>query len=179
MPPDARLGRKLVVAGELHATGGARNGGEPARHDRDVVRPLTLEGAELRSGVRVERPVTVEVVGLDVREDGDPRSQRVDVLELERRQLADDPRLVGDFAGQRGERSADVPRHLHVPSRRFEDRAQQRRRRRLPVRPGDADQRVRQEACAELDLRDHGNAACARGRHRLRRGRHAGTLDDE
>ena len=52
---------------------------------------LALERAELCGRVGVERAVPVEVVGLEVRQHGDARPQRVDVLELERGELAHDP----------------------------------------------------------------------------------------
>ena len=64
-----------------------------------------------------------------------------------------------------------------TPPRR--DRAQQRGGGRLPVRPCDAEDRVGEEARAELDLRDHHDPARP-GRHDGRRlVRHARALDDE
>ena len=54
-----------------------------------------LEDAELRVDVPLERAVAVEVVGLEVEQDGDARAERLDVLELERRELADDPARPG------------------------------------------------------------------------------------
>ena len=63
---------------------------------------------------------------------------------------------------------------------RLEDRAEQRGRRRLPVRAGDAEERIREQPRAELDLRDDRDAR-ARGRPTIGSalGRHAGALDDE
>ncbi len=85
-------------------------------------------------------------------------AQRLDVLELEGGELAHDPRAVVDGADERRQRPADVPRDLDGHAAGLEDRAEQRGRRRLPVRPRDAEQRVRQEAGAELDLGDHRDA---------------------
>ena len=52
----------------------------------------------------------VDVVGLDVEEDGDARPKLVDVLELEAGQLADHPVVRREESVERGERPADVPR---------------------------------------------------------------------
>ena len=102
---------------------------------------LALEGPELRGGVRLERPVPVEVVRLEVRQHRDPRPERLDVLELEattarrrstRRRL-DARRRATSAAGR-------CCRRPRPPAPPLEHRAEQRRRRRLPVRPRDADQ---------------------------------------
>ena len=93
---DARLGRQRVVGRELHATRGAGHRPEAARHHRDIVLPLALEHRQLDRRVGVERPVPVEVVGLEVREHGHPRRERRDVLQLERGELADDPGVGRD-----------------------------------------------------------------------------------
>ena len=60
----------------------------PARHDR---RARALEDAQLRGAVGVERAVAVEVVRLEVEQHGDVAGELVHVLELEARELADDP----------------------------------------------------------------------------------------
>ena len=156
---DPRLGRQRVVGGELHPARGARHGAEAARDDGHVARALTRERPELRRGVRVERAVPIDVVRLEVRQHHDARPQRVDVLQLERRELADDPDAVVDRADEAAQRPPDVARHLDGPRGRLEDRAEERRRRRLPVRPRHPDDRVGEEPRAELDLRDHGHVA--------------------
>ena len=91
---DPGLGGKGIVRSELDATALPGNGPEPARHDRDVVGPLALEDPQLRRRVRVEAPVPVDVVGLEVRQHRDPGRERDDVFQLERGQLADDPGVV-------------------------------------------------------------------------------------
>ena len=70
-PGDARLGGERVVGGELDTPRRARHVAEPARHDGDVVAGLPLEDPELRVRVALERAVAVEVVGLEVQQDGD------------------------------------------------------------------------------------------------------------
>ena len=174
-PGDQRLGGERVVSCEHDPPGGARDRAEPAWYDGHVVVGLMCEHAQLRGRVRVERAMPVDVVGLQVEQHRDARSQCLHVLELERRQLADDPGVGLDGADERGERMTDVARHRSRPARCVEDRAEQRGRRRLSVRSGDADQRVGQQPGAELDLRDDADAArLARrlpvARHRGRRG---------
>ena len=90
---DARLGGQRVVGGELDAVEP-----EPARHD---LRARALEDAELRVAVRLEGAVPVEVVGLEVEEHGDVAGERVHVLELEARELADDGRARLDLHARR------------------------------------------------------------------------------
>ena len=70
-------------------------------------------------------------------------SQRelVDVLELERRELADDPVVLA--ARRRDSGVPTLPATATVPSGRAEDRAEQLARRRLAVRARDADERAR------------------------------------
>ncbi len=89
---DERLGGKLVVDARS-STRRAAPGTEPNPRGTTAVSsaPCALEDAELRVRVRLERAVPVEVVGLEVEQDGDARTQRLDVLELERRELAHDP----------------------------------------------------------------------------------------
>ena len=150
---DPRLGRERVVVGELDAVA-PRPGtaAEAARHDGDVVGPLPLEGPELGSRVGLERPVPVEVVGLEVRQHRDARAERLDVLELERGELAHDPRVRRRRPDEGRQRPPDVARDLRRDAGGVENRAEQRRGRRLPVRPRHADERVREQSHAELDL---------------------------
>ena len=123
-PGDARLGRERIVGRELDARPVPGYGAEPARHDRGVRGRLSLEDPELELRVVLERAVPVEVVGLEVEENGNARLQRVNVLQLERRELADDPRVRRRGADERRERAADVSGHLDIPA------AQRGRRRR-------------------------------------------------
>ena len=80
---DQRLGRERVVPAELDPPRRARHRPEAARDDRGVVGPLVLEQAQLRVAVGLEGAVPVEVVGLEVQQDGHRRPELVDVLELE------------------------------------------------------------------------------------------------
>ena len=118
----ARDARARRAAGRRRANSTRRaapgTGAEAARHHRDVVRPLVLEDPQLRVAVGLEAAVAVEVVGLEVEQHGDARTERLDVLELERRELADDPggRVAG--ADEADERSADVAGDLGLDARR-------------------------------------------------------------
>ena len=80
---EQRLGGQGVVRGELRA-----GQAEPARDD-PVHRPL--EDAQLGGAVVLEGSVTVEMIRGEVEQHGDLERELVDVLELERRELADDP----------------------------------------------------------------------------------------
>ena len=80
---DQRLGRQLVVGRELDPVEP-----EPAGDDGDGG---TLEDAQLRVAVGLEAAVAVDVIGLEVEQHGDVAGELVDVLELERRDLAHDP----------------------------------------------------------------------------------------
>ena len=133
----------------------------------------SLEDAELGRAVGVEGAVPVEVVGLEVEKDGDVAGERVDVLELEARELAHDPRILGGSLGGLGERPPDVAGDLDGTAGGTEDRAEQLGRRRLPIRAGDADEArpARQQSIAELDLAPDRDSARVRGcdERRLRR----------
>src|SRR5207248_1083699 len=78
---DERLGRQVVVGGELDPL-------EPGAARYHLL-ARTLEDAQLRRPVGLERAVPVEVVRLEIEQDRDVAGELVDVLELERRQLAD------------------------------------------------------------------------------------------
>ena len=73
----ARLCRQRVVRGEVLRTD---------------LRLRALEDAQLRVAIGLERPMPVEMVGLEVEQDCDVARERHDVLELEARELAHDPR---------------------------------------------------------------------------------------
>ena len=124
---------------------------------------LVLEDAQLRVAVGVERAVAVDVVRLEVEQHGDARPQRLDVLELERRELAHDPgvrRGTRRRATSADGRCCRPPRPGRPAASKIG--AEQRRRRRLPVRAGDAEDRVGEQPRAELDLGDHADRPRAR-----------------
>jgi hypothetical protein len=117
------------------------------------------------------------MVGLEVEEHGNVARELVHVLELEGRQLADDP--VG--ALDRRERDADVAGDRDVTAGRGEDRAEKRRRRRLAVRAGDADELrpARSEPVVpELDLGPDRYPALARRDDERPVAGNAGCLDE-
>ena len=105
----------------------------PRGHD---LHARALEDPQLGVAVGLERAVAIEVVRLEVEQHRDVAGELVHVLELEGRELADDP--VG--GPNRRERRADVPGDRDVAAGRAEDRAEQLGRRRLAVRPGHADE---------------------------------------
>jgi hypothetical protein len=108
------------------------------------------------------RAVAVEMIGLEVEEDADHGIEGFDVLELKRRELTDDPRGGVDCADERRQRAAHVARDLDRAIGRAKDLAEQLAGRRLAVRPGYAEDGVREELRAQLDLAPDGNTAPAR-----------------
>ena len=100
--------------------------------------------------------MAVEVVGRDVRvdRDGRPARQR---RQLQLRQLDDDAVVRRQLRQPLDERDPDVAaEHHRMRGIRGEDRGDQRRRRRLALRAGDADRRRRAEAEEQVGLRDEG-----------------------
>ena len=79
---------------------------------------------------------------------------------------------AGDVADELAERGADVPGGAGA-----EHRAEQLGRRRLAVRAGDADDRVREQSRRQLDLAPDGDPALARRHDERRLARHARALD--
>ena len=121
----------------------------------------------------------VEMIGLEVEQDGDARAETVDVLELKARQLADDPRIRGERAVEARQRSAYVPGHRDRFAGCPEHRAEQLARGRLSVRAGDADEGVGEQAETELDFAPDRNAARARSLRQRRVSRHTRALDQQ
>ena len=80
---DQRLGGQGIVGGKLDPV--------HPQVSRDDLCARPFEDTELRGAVRVEGAVPVEVVGLEIEEDRNVAGERVDILELEARELADDP----------------------------------------------------------------------------------------
>ena len=131
---DQRLCRQRIVRGELDPRQAGTSG-----DDRGV---RALEDAQLRGAVRIEGGVAVKVVGLEVEEDGDVARELMDVLELEARELADDPGPGLDRGRDADERPADVACDLDGATGGAEDRAEQLGRRRLAVGAGHAEERI-------------------------------------
>ena len=122
--------------------------------------------------------MAIEVVGLEVEEHRDPRAEVDDVLELEARQLADDPGARVEPV-QRGERTADVAGDLDRPTGGTEDGAEELDRGGLPVRAGDSEDRRVEQSIAELDLAPDCDAAPPRGGDERRLTGHPRALDHE
>ena len=138
-----------------------------------------LEHPQLCVGVRLEGPVAVEVIGLEVEEHADARLQRVHVLELKGRQLADDPRVGRYLSDERRERPPDVACDLDGRVGRAKHRAEELARGGLPVRAGDTQNRVAEEARAELDLAPYGDVALSRAFDQQRLARHSRALHNQ
>src|SRR3954468_16810980 len=103
----------------------------------------------------------------------------MDVLELEARQLTHDPGVLVECAVEARQRTADVARDRDRPAGGTEDRAQQLARRRLAVRAGDADERVAEQAKAELDLAPDRDPTRPCSRRQRRFPGHARALDQQ
>ena len=102
------------ISGSAGSSSSAENSIPAGRASRHHLRARSLEDAQLRVAVRLERPVAVEVVRLEVQQHRHVAGELVHVLELERRELADDPVRGAD----RSERRADVSRDDDVAARR-------------------------------------------------------------
>jgi hypothetical protein len=177
---EQRLGRKRIGGRELDSASQTGDRAPGSRHHSDVVVALVLEEAQLRGTVRLERPVTIEVVGFEVDEHRNARAELVDVLELEARELADDPGTGRDAGVEVAELALLlVAGQDELPPGRLEDRAEQPGRRRLPVRSGNSEDRVAEQPVAELDLAPDEDPAPARlGDERVLAG-HARALDQQ
>jgi hypothetical protein len=169
---NARLSGQRAGRLELDAPRAARNLVEPDRHHRGVVLELVLEDPQLCVAIGVDRSVPVEVVGLEVEEQAHVRAKPVDVLQLEARDLADHHLGRRNLAVEIAERAAHVSR-----DRCTEHRSEQLARRRLPVRPGDADDRVREQSRPELDLAPDRDPAGASRRDERHLAGHSRALD--
>ena len=123
--------------------------------------------------------MTIEVFRFEVEQHGNARAQAVHVLELEARQLADDPCVLFERTVEARQRPADVAGDGDRRARRAEHRAQQLSGRRLAVRSCDPDDRVSKQAEAELDLAPDRNPARTRSRCERRLPGHARALDEQ
>jgi hypothetical protein len=128
------------------------------------------------AGNSSSRENSIEVVRLEVQQHRDLAGELVHVLQLERRQLTDDPlrRL------HRRQRTADIAGDDDGSPRSAENRAQQLHGRRLAVRSRDSDEAAAGlEAVAELDLAPHRDLPCAGLRHERVLAGHARALHEE
>ena len=119
------------------------------------------------------------MVGLEVEKDRDTWSQLVDVLELEARQLAHDPRIPVERFVEARQGTSDIARNHHRLSCCTKHRPEQLAGRRLPVRAGHADEGISQQTKAELDLAPDRNTARACSRRQRRFSGHARALDEQ
>src|SRR5439155_12254971 len=96
--------------------------------DREIVLALVREDAFLRRRVLLDARVAVEMIGRDVRQDGDVRPETLDGLELKRGKLADEVTRSA-VAEEPGKRRADVPGEGDGPRSEAQDLGDPRRRR--------------------------------------------------
>ena len=169
----------VVVGSELDAVPAAGNGAEATRDDSDVGFGLVLEDAQLGFAIGVVRSVAVEVIRFEVEQDPTRGRSAMDVLELEARKLAHDPGVSVERTVEARQRTADVARDRDRPIGGTEHRAEQLARRRLAVRAGDADERVPQQAEAELDLAPDRDPTHPCSRRQGRFPGHARALDQQ
>ncbi len=190
-------GGLLFPAGTLGAPG---HGGEPAApcpadkaaggqlvehslvvgaHERHVLGGLVLEDPQLGGDVAAVAAVPVEVVLRQVEEHAHARTEALDVLELEARELGDDDRLGVHHARHRRQGVPDVAAHGHREAGVAEDGAGELGGRRLAVGAGDADERVAEEPAGQLDLAPQRHAAMQRLLHDRALVGDPGTLDEK
>src|SRR5262249_40397147 len=124
---------------------------------------LVLEQAELRAHVLRHRSVTIEVVGSDLQGHADTRTEAVDVLELEAGQLAGDPGVRANAAGQVAQWPPDVAGNLDGDIPGLQHASHQLGGGRLAVGARDADDRALDQPVAELDLAPDRHARTPRG----------------
>ena len=129
-------------------------------HHRVVAR-LVREDARLGTGVLLETPVAVEVIGRQVETDRDPGPERRRELELETAHFDDVDhvrRRIFDLAAQR---QADVSADESPVPTGVEHPAAQRGGGRLALRAGDGDDPPAKPAGGHLDLADDRDAGGA------------------
>jgi hypothetical protein len=170
-------GQRARLLTEDHAPGGAGHL-DARRQDRDLPLGLAGEGQALGVVVGHDGTVPVEVVGTEAGEDRDVGGEGERVVQLEGGALADDDLGRPGAAGQRGQRSPDVPRDGHVAARPAQDVPEPLGDGGLPVRAGHRHERRVQQPPAELHLAEHGQPPLARGGDHGRPRRHPGGLDD-
>ena len=150
-------------------------------------RPSGWRRCALRRRVRRFVRMTIEVIGRKVQQRRNPRTERVGRLELKAARL-DHVHRVGGRGSSTCALSGTpmLPPDQHAPARGLEHPADQRRRRRLPLRAGDRDDRPRSQRDASSSSPITGTPRLARARRSgrsaarpgsARRGRHDSNVD--
>ena len=122
---------------------------------RGVVRGLVFEDAQLGLAIFANRAIAIEMIGREVEPDADLGMEIADRFELKRAHFHGQHREVFILARRFDERFADVAAGNGALAAGVQHLRDQFRRRRLAVRPGDADDRDAAELPAELELADH------------------------
>ena len=134
--------------------------------DRDVVGVLVLEHSALRSGVRLERVVAIQMVRREVQHHGNPRSKSFDLLQLKTAHLDHMQRLGRGGVHLCADWLADVAAHRYRESRLLQHSTRQRRRRRFSLRACNRDHAASQPSEREFHFADHRNARRSRSGYR-------------
>ena len=154
----------------------------PVEHG-DIFARLMGEYLELCRDIFLVAPVPIEVIGGYVEQQRHPGCERLHRLQLKTRYLRHDKVHGGPFLPGTGreldKRRPDVSPHEDLFTTGFEDRAQQRGRRRLPVGPGHRDDRSIEKPEGKLDLTDDPDPLLSRLGQRLHEERHAGADHDQ
>jgi len=106
---------------------------------RPVVHGLVREDPRLRRRVLGEVDVVVEMVGREIEQHRNPRTERFGRLQLKAARFDDVDGALGRLVDLRAQRVADVAADENVIARFIEHPARQRRRRRFPLRSRDRD----------------------------------------
>ena len=114
-----------------------------------------------------------------IQADTDCRAKILDRLKLKARQLGNRPTVVHGGLGQAQQRSADIAANLRRYLCIFEQFADQRRRRRLSIRSGDADDSAFHKPVRKLDFANDLAILSVNVAGRDRICRHAGRYDDQ
>ncbi len=86
-----------------------RAGGIVSVEDGEIVGSLFFENAGLSRGISFHRAVAIEVIGGEIQEDADVRTERFDQFELEAAEFRDGNGLIGGLLDDVDERSSDIP----------------------------------------------------------------------
>ena len=140
--------------------------------DAGVARILEAHDVGLRRGVVAHRRVAIQMIWRDVQKRRNGR-RAGEELQLEARELHHDFVARPDLPQLVEQRCADVAAHVHRETGRCEHQPDERGRRGLARRSGDADDRHRAIAQRQLTIVAQPDAARDGGLHDRDRGRHA------
>ena len=124
----------------------------------EIALQLVFEHAHFCVGVLIERAVAIEMIGRQIQQHTDLRTETFDGFQLKAADFGDRHGLVGGSFHQREQRRADVAADERRNVRRLQYVRYERCRGGLAVRAGDCDQLAAQEAPGQLDFAPDGNS---------------------